>query len=870
MIRFHPMRALTAAAIVLGITSVTHGRDAGWFPLEVPGGEQTLRTLQVPLSRERAAVMIDLIRRLHFATNPQDALVRALRHLTTATPTGTTVVLPSPLSAGVWSNAVFGRAVPAHRLFAEILNDPNARLLFHGLSGMDAETRAWMAAHPELLRRLYQQDAAAGSFALFAPAITIRNGDLVVPGGGLSRERWSAALGAATDPPERFVQRLFEHENGRAAGLYFVVSQSDDARRRFILGSSNDAFNRLAKAFAGCYPSHSNAYPFVLRSHDPALLLLDVTLDSAGRLPGPIDGRFWSEVFERRAGTLDAASMAEVLCGAESDDRRIVFETILAAQRVFAADAPSTRQHTIAALRGRRRYPALFMAIEQAGVRRPDVYAALMRHADRAAAPDDPARAITATRLFQGAIALTVNARRAGTLSLDQTESLLITLAALPFEDQRYDGGVADWLEQWLVAVSQTQASSASRTPEDTVASALAGPATDTRARVRWDDEDYLLDVRGSVEQRLLAIRKRQGGVTLDAVVEVNALRRAGSSAKALPELAMTAADEYGGDALSRGQLRDHRRIGDIVDYLLAHALASWAYAPHVGDPDGGAMVAGDGSLRHQLGVRLAGRARRDQRWRVAPPPTRGVVSGSLLALEVPFASWSLRRLSAAAMPPRRQIGGNDLMSLMLTVALVDGRRLRDEDLNAITTAIARGTERIKGAVTNPTALAAIADESAVSPWRRAVLAWMVEHEPERIDEQFSLTALARAGGLDAGSFAPWGTANVVTGCVCVEFPAARVPELTLGRAADGIVGAQTSDLMLRIATLLAELKMPAALAAPVLSYAMRDFLDHVQPQHPADVEAFERQARALSRRQVEDYLSAIATVGPLRPIAPQ
>jgi hypothetical protein len=150
------------------------------------------------------------------------------------------------------------------------------------------------------------------------------------------------------------------------------------------------------------------------------------------------------------------------------------------------------------------------------------------------------------------------------------------------------------------------------------------------------------------------------------------------------------------------------------------------------------------------------------------------------------------------------------------------------------------------------------------------VLGWIVEHEPDRVDQQFSLTALARAGGLGGGHLAPWGTANIVTGCLCVEFPAVRVPELTLGRAADGIVGAQTSDLMLRIATLLAELKMPAALAASVLSYAMRDFLDHVQPQHPADVEAFERQARALSRRQVEDYLSAIATVGLLRTVAPQ
>jgi hypothetical protein len=868
--RFGLLRALTAVAIVLGLARVAHGRDAGWFPLEVPGGRETLRTLQVPPSRERAAVMIDLIRRLHFATDPQDALTAAVQQLTTAAPKGTMLVLPSPLSAAVWSDAVFRRVVAVDRLFAAILNDANARLLFHGLSGMDAESRAWFAAEPELLRWLYQHDAAVSAFALFAPAITIRAGHLVVPGGPVARQRWIAALGAATDRPERFVRRLFEHEHGRAAGLYFVVSYSDEPRRRFILGSSNGEFNRLTKAFAGCYPSHANAYPFVLRSHDPALLLLDVPLDSAGRLPGPHDRQLWSGVFERRVQALDAASIAEMLCGSESDDRRIVFETILAAQRVFDRGDASTRDDMIAALRGRRHYPSLFMALEQAGVRRPDVYAAVTRHADRVAMADDPARAITATRLFQGAVALTVNARRAGTLSLEQAQALLIALAALPFDNQRYGGAVGDWLEQWLVAVRQTHPATASRTAEDTVAFALAGPAIDVTARTQWDGEDYLLDVRGSIEQRLLEIRQQQGGVTLDTVVELNALRRSGPSAKPLPQLTVTAADEYNGDGLGRGQLRDGRRIADIVDFLLAHALASWAYAPHVGAPDSGAMVAGDGSLRHQFGVRLAGRARREQRWRVAPPPTRGVVSGSLLALEVPLATWSLRRLSVAAMPPRRQIGGNDLMSLMLTVALIDGRQLRDDDLNAIAAAIARGAGRINRAATSPAALSAIAEESAISPWRRAVLGWIVEHEPDRLDQQFSLTALARAGGLGGGHLAPWGTANIVTGCLCLAFPAVRVPELTLGRAADGIVGAQTSDLMLRIATLLAELKMPAALAAAVLSYAMRDFLDHVQPQHPADVEAFERQARGLSRRQVEDYLSAIATVGPLRPIASQ
>lgn len=863
-----PMRALLVAALVFGMAIAADARS-GWFPLEVPGGRTTLAALDVAATRERSAVMIELIRRLHFSTNETVVLIDALRAVKTSPPRGPSIVLPSPLPAAAWA-AVLQRSVPADRLFAEILNDPNARLLFHGLSGMDAETRAWIVGHHALLRRLYQHDAAVSAFAMFAPAIVIRSGRLDVPGGADARGRWSGALGASPDQPERFVTRLLEDRDGRSAGLYFVAAQSPPHRQQFIVGSAAP-LKDLLQAFARCYPSHSNAYPFVLRSHDAALLLLDVPLDSDGRIAGPRDAAFWSAVLDRPSHqALDALSMIETLCAAESDDRRIVFETYLAALRVFTPYDAATRDDAIAALRARRLYPALFMSVEQAGVTSPAVYAAVMRHADRVAAADDPGRAITATRLFQGAVALIVNASHAGSVTRDQTHALLTALAAAPFENERYDGAIAEWLGAFVAAVRRAHAIPAGRSAEQIVAFALAGPATGSLPRVSWDGEAYVLDVRGALERRLLEVRARQGGVTLDAALELNAWRRNAPASTPLPGFEVVPADEYGEDALSHPALRDRRTAARTVDYLLAHALASWAYAPHVGETDGGAMVAGDGSLRHQLGVRLAGRARREQRWKVAGPPARGVVAGSLLALDAPLAAWSLRRLSAAAMPPRRQIGGNDLISLMLTVALVDGRQLHDEQLATIASAAARGATRISTARTDPFTLMTIAGEVGISPWRTAVLPWMAEHEPERIAEQFSPTAVARAGGLRDTGLAAWGTANIVTGCLCVAFPTLRVPELTLGRAADGIVGAQSSDLMLRIATLLAEMKMPGGLAAAVLSYAMRDFLDHVQPHHPADVEAFERQARAMSRRQLEDYLSAIATVGPLRPVTQQ
>jgi hypothetical protein len=241
-----------------------------------------------------------------------------------------------------------------------------------------------------------------------------------------------------------------------------------------------------------------------------------------------------------------------------------------------------------------------------------------------------------------------------------------------------------------------------------------------------------------------------------------------------------------------------------------------------------------------------------------------------LLGIQAALARWSLRRVSDGVVPAVPTISGNDQSSFMLSVALSNARALTDEALLQIADAVARGTRAIADARADPAQLAAAATAAAISPWRGATLGWVAANESERLNEQFSIIERARLGGLRADQLPAWGAVSIVTGCLCLEMPRARIPEATVGRAADGLVAGQSTDLMLRIATLLAELKMPAALATSVLSYAMRGFLDAVRPLHAADFDAFTRQATALDRRTVEDYLAAIAAIGPLRPAAGQ
>lgn len=901
----------------------------GWHPLVVPGGQATLDRLGAPAWRDRATAIVDLVRRLHFAFAPPDALESAVRALAeapvnaaAASPGDPDPVVPSPLSAATWATAIFRRAVPPRRLLGEILADPPARLLWHGLAGLDAGTRRWFDQQPALLRRLYERETAVRAFALFAAALRVVDGQVVIPGGATAVARWTRVLEAPIDDPARFIATLFDDRGGRTAGLYFLAAFVEPARQRFLLnaGSAGEAGERrfadLVAGFARCYPSNSTAaYPFALRSHDAALLLLEVRLRDDGALPGPVARRFWERVFEGPpqpgdvdgqvgaidgGGDIDAAWMIERLCGVPSATRESVFTTLLAGQRTFAGLPAVEWPAALAALRMRQAYPALFIALEHAGVRRAGTYASLAAQAAQVARVGDAEHALVALRQFQGAVALTLGATRAATFDGEQAASLLESLAALPFERGRYDGGVATWLErQWLPAVAASAATPGA-TAEEAAAGALAGPPDRSARLVHWEGLDYVVDQAGTVRRRLRAVRKRQGGLSLDDVLELSRLaasvRERSATARDRSTLhaalgawaprlaAYRAADEDRvstrelSDAVTAvqralagrggGRARDAAVLRQLVDVLLAQVLASWAFAPHLGDADGGVLTGGDGALRHRLGVRERGSVRLDQPWAV--PIASGATTGALLALQVPLGPSALGRLSNDVMPMAPTIGATDRTSFLITAVLSDGRRLGDDTMSRLAAAVRAGEAAIAAARRDPARLVTLGDKAALSPWTREVLPWVARDQPDRLDGLFSLTERARLGGLEAASLDAWGAASMATGCLCLRMPPPRIPEVILGRAADGIVGGQSVDLMLRLATHLSGLALPASLAAPVLGYAMRDHLAAVAPRHTGDVDAFARQARALDRATVEDYVGAIAAVGPLRPVAPR
>ena len=124
---------------------------------------------------------------------------------------------------------------------------------------------------------------------------------------------------------------------------------------------------------------------------------------------------------------------------------------------------------------------------------------------------------------------------------------------------------------------------------------------------------------------------------------------------------------------------------------------------------------------------------------------------------------------------------------------------------------------------------------------------------------------LSAAASVDLNA---WGMSALGTaGCLCTRMtPPGRWWALA-GRPQLGIVATAMPDLNLHVAARLKELRVPAALARVVLTAAMQDFLDEVQPTDDNDWLTLSRESRTATREQIEDYLAAATADGPLVPI---
>ena len=410
--------ALVAFSLLIAIAPGFQARpaaaDAPSEDVQVPGGTEAFATaLGIDPTPDRGRFIAEITRLVH--ENPagrKPGVIAFLQSLAPPQSRGPRVVVPAPLpqstelvpvplTAEIWSRAVFHRKVGKNELVGAIVGDPVASLLCHGLAGLDDETLEYFAEHSSILTKLAER--AAPAFGVFSGSLQIRNNRLVLPGGPDATPLWEGVVGEKVTRPEAFMLKLFEASDGRLAYLFDTIGHLDAPRRAFVLGLwiptatvRLERFKVLASTGITAYRDwHLRTLPFNRGSHDLAMTLMRVSVDANGAPLAPASRGFWSRVFSGNdlpddparqlrgidEEPFDAAWLTDTVGSVDVRQRGDRLDQIAFAQRLFGGTAD--RADALVAVRAVARYRMLMLTLERMGLTAPALYAAAARQAAR-------------------------------------------------------------------------------------------------------------------------------------------------------------------------------------------------------------------------------------------------------------------------------------------------------------------------------------------------------------------------------------------------------------------------------------------------------------------------------------------------------
>jgi len=661
---------------------------------------------------------------------------------------------------------------------------------------------------------------------------------------------------------------------------------------------------------------------------DPALLVADLPVDDRNVPVIVGTRRFWSVVFadpypgrpkpgrnedDETLGDgqpVDLAWISEQVFQGDQAERRRRYEMVLFASRMCKPASPDLSRQAIDAVRAAGMYPALVATLERAGLTDVAVYAKAADRAARLSSINDEGRAVRALTQFQGALALSARAALRGNLTADALATLVTSLSTVDTSERGdYEGRLVRWLETQLLGHltpsstlppaaadgGDAQESAAGPVERDMLRLiAGAGPSADARL-VEWEGTRYRVDIASAEAVRMsrligenprpyLSSARTIAGIA-DTIAEARVTRESlRRDAETMERVAQTVAWDRCRDVA--GDLQRAARDGDVgaaphlvsalrllADDLLARGLKELTYAAAMGQPERAPISADAAASRHDFGLQSLA-TRHTGPWRLpvaGGDPLRGWrATGSLLGLDVRLSEFALVRLSTK--PPKRRptLNDEDRRAFVETVALVDPTLLTDGTRDAIATAIRAGRARL-AALRTPKDAVALADEIRLSPIRRTLLPWIVAHESARVAMFLSPSELVWVGlhGTPiAPALQPWGAhGEGRLGCLCLRLMDRRPFEALTGRWGSGIFASGFPDLNLRLAELLADMQMPAALLGPVLASATLDFINSAPSRDEDDRRGLVEFVQALGPERLEQYLALLTTDGPLVPV---
>jgi hypothetical protein len=488
-----------------------------------------------------------------------------------------TVVVPLPLSFGIWTRLIFDRPPPEEQLLGAILAEPKTTFLYEGLLNLDPETLDYFAKNPEVVARLYRR--ATQGLAAFGRSIHIRGGVVAVPGGDDLRPAWEEMIGESTKKPQDFLPTLLTLQEGRVGFLFDAMAYLPDRTVRFLVGATGGNRRGLSRNLARVYESTEALLaerqgfreygwpPFVWPLSDPFPFIRQLQITEAGKLSGPTSKRFWTVALDdsdlkvpsgisltpkSASDEIDGLWLLQRFTDSELLNTQVakrdvtgLRDTMSFAQRVFGSGAQPVDSALIA-LKGFRRFPAALLLLERAGVRSATIYSAVTRKAAELTELGDDVDRWFAVTGFQAGLGLIERLAFAQAITQPQVEQLVGRLAALPVTEHAIFGGrLAGWVRDDLGPAVQgdVQAPTAPGTEaqrsslEPTLLLAAAGSRTSSPT-FSWEGRSYRVTLAASLAAQMRQVRSAQEGPSLDMLLNASlALSTLESPAAPMPTI---------------------------------------------------------------------------------------------------------------------------------------------------------------------------------------------------------------------------------------------------------------------------------------------------------------------------------------------
>ena len=313
---------------------------------------------------------------------------------------------------------------------------------------------------------------------------------------------------------------------------------------------------------------------------------------------------------------------------------------------------------------------------------------------------------------------------------------------------------------------------------------------------------------------------------------------------------------------------RERRAILKMMDDVAGEMLPSFAYALAVSPSALAPRTFADSARLHALFSREDTGRWRSYAWEPGEIMNRQAggtaIRGSLLGLDLARSQDLLAR--ARGVVVRQGTAGGALHEMTQRIVVdrvaVHARTSWVADAAAVTAALARGRARLtalKASTPSATAFSEEMTTAGFSQSRQNQMRWALDRgDRADVDAMVSVSDIYNLGSTD-GLPAGWAQAGrLIDGCWCVR-GVDRGPVERFRGYSVAYVAVMVSDLPLRLAEVLGEMRIPADVIEPMLMFGIQDVIDQASQFVADDWEPLTWSGR-LTPARVEDYLQALVS----------